>query len=174
MFSSPWIGQQAWYVPGMGIVLAGAIVYLIGLTVSTFLGQWAWRTFDRMLDRLPVLGQLYATLKQVLGYGEGSEGLFQQVVLVPGRDVDCVELGLVTNDLVDDQDRRMLTVFVPAAPTPTSGRLIVIEADRVHPVAMPVNEALKALVSVGKTSLTEETVRHDPRLARATDDQPPT
>ena len=44
-------------------------------------------------------------------------------------------------------------VFVPGAPNPSAGRMLLIEGERVRPLAMPVNEVLKALVSVGKTEV---------------------
>ncbi|MCL4210151.1 MAG: DUF502 domain-containing protein [Phycisphaeraceae bacterium] len=157
--ANDWVRRQWWYFPGLGLVAAAIIIYLIGLTVTTFLGRWIWNRLDRLFDSLPALGALYKTLKQVLGYGEGREGLFQQVVLVPGRDSKGVEIGLVTNDLVDDAGRRMFTVFIPGSPTPTAGRLVVIEASKVHAVSMPVSEALKALVSVGKTEGVVDVVR---------------
>jgi uncharacterized membrane protein len=152
--SESWLARQPWYFPGMGIVAAAAIVYLLGLTVSTFIGRWFWRFFDRMLDSLPAMGALYRTLKQVLGYGEGKDGMFHEVVMVPSERVGAFEIGLVTGEVVDHHDgRTKLTVFIPGAPVPTAGRLVIIDASQVHRVKMPVSDSLKAIVSVGKTDL---------------------
>jgi uncharacterized membrane protein len=109
-----------------------------------------------MLNNLPALGRLYQTLKQILGYGEGKDGMFHEVVLVPSRDIDAVEIGLVTNQMIDERGESKLIVFVPSAPNPTNGRMLVIESSLVHRINVPVSEALKALVSVGKTSLLVE------------------
>jgi len=153
-----WLARQPWYLPGMGIVAVAIVVYLLGLTVSTFIGRWFWRTIDRIIDRLPLLGMLYRTLKQVLGYGEGRDALFQHVVLVPSRENDAVELGLVTNEIVDDMTgAKQLAIFIPGAPTPTAGRLVMMEEAKVRRIAMPVSDSLKAIVSVGKTLGNEKT-----------------
>jgi uncharacterized membrane protein len=150
--ANDWVRAQWWYVPGLGIVAAAILIYLIGLTVSTFLGRWFWRAFDRLLDRLPALGALYRTLKQILGYGEGKDGMFLGVVLVPSGVHGATELGLVTGEShAIDGSSRTLTVFVPSSPTPTSGRLLIIDAAKVTPIDMPVSDALKALVSAGKS-----------------------
>ena len=145
--------KDVFYFPGLGLLAAAVLLYLIGLTVTTFIGRWFWRFVDWALDRLPALGTLYRTLKQILGYGEGEEALFRQVVLVPSRDANAHEVGFVTNRVADGTGPEKLLVFVPGAPNPTAGRLLVIDASLVQPLAVPVNEALKALVSVGKTPI---------------------
>jgi len=156
-----WLRQQPFYFPGLGLILAVITIYLIGVTVSTILGRWLWRRCDRLLDELPALGQLYRSLKQILGYGEGKDGIFESVVLVPARDNAALELGLVTNLTVDAQGREQLVVFVPGSPNPTTGRLVVLPAHETRSLDVPVNQAFKALVSVGKTPfLTREEARN--------------
>lgn len=149
-----WLADQAWYVPGLGLIGVALVLYVIGLIVTTFLGRWLWRIVDALIEELPLLGGLYATLKQLLGYGEGKDAMFLETVWVPAHGFDAQELGLVTQRL-DDGAR--LVVFVPSSPTPTNGRMLVLPASGVRPCALSVHEALKALVSVGKTSLV-----HDP------------
>lgn len=151
--SGSWLAKQVWYFPGLGLITSTAGIYLIGLTVSTFVGRWLWSLVDRLLDRLPMLGRLYQTLKQIVGYGEGKDAIFQQVVLVPNGNNEGHELGLVTNELIGDAGTRQLVIFVPDAPNPTAGRLVVIDAAAVRPIAMPVSDAMKMLLSVGKTQV---------------------
>jgi uncharacterized membrane protein len=141
------------YFPGFGLLAACALIYLIGLAVSTFVGRWIWGRADRLLDRMPGLGSLYQTVKQVLGYGEGKEAVFQGVVMIPSRDLQGEEIGLVTSEISAGPGPKKLVVFVPAAPSPASGRLLIVDEDRVRRVALPVSEALKALLSVGKLAL---------------------
>ena len=78
--------------------------------------------------------------------------MFRSVVLVPSRDLVGEELGLVTNETKDADGAEKITVFVPGAPNPTAGRLLLMDPGQVKKIDMPVNEALKALVSIGKTS----------------------
>jgi uncharacterized membrane protein len=154
--SDSWLARQPFYFPGMGIVAAAIFVYLIGLAVSTFVGRWAWARFDAMLDGLPALGKIYQTLKQILGYGEGKDAVFRKVVLVPSRDVDAHELGLVTNESKDEQGKIKMAVFLPGSPNPTNGRLLWVDPDRLREIPLPVSEALKTLVAVGKADLVPE------------------
>lgn len=153
MIASSWLARQPWYFPGLGLLATAVIIYLIGLTVSTFLGRWAWKRVDVLFDSLPALGRLYQTLKQIIGYGEGKDAIFQRVVLIRGSEPDGSELGLVTNETTDESGAMKLIVFVPGAPNPTVGRLIVIDGARTIPLSISVSDALKTLLSVGKTPI---------------------
>jgi uncharacterized membrane protein len=146
-----WLARQPFYFPGLGLLATAAAIYLIGLTVSTFLGRWLWTRVDLLFDSLPALGRLYQTLKQIIGYGEGKDAIFHRVVLIRGSEPDGSELGLVTNETTDETGARKLIVFVPGAPNPTTGRLIVIDAKCTMPLSVTVSDALKTLLSVGKT-----------------------
>jgi uncharacterized membrane protein len=157
--AGPWRGSLPFYFPGMGIILSALIIYFIGLTVTTFLGRWLWRRFDFVVDNVPLVGSLYQTVKQILGYGGGKDAIFKQVVLVSNGEGEGEELGLVTNQVTDAEGRPMLMVFVPGAPTPTSGRMVVISPRYVRVVEMQVNDALKSLVAVGATPVPMERVR---------------
>jgi uncharacterized membrane protein len=144
--------ESPFYFPGLGLLAVTVAIYLIGLSVTSFLGQWLWRIVDKLFDNLPALGPIYRTLKQILGYGEGKEALFHRVVWVPSRDTAGVQLGLVTQELEDGR----LVVFVPGSPNPTTGRLLGVESGAALPVSKHVNDAFKALVSVGKTAMPVE------------------
>ena len=151
--SSSGLSKMPFYFPGFGLLSAIIFIYLIGLVVTTFIGKWIWKRVDSILDKLPALGRIYQTLKQILGYGEGDDAIFYDAVLVPSRDIQSEELGLVTNRITDNEGKEKLIIFIPGVPNPTSGRLIVIDKESVKPLAMPVNETLKALVSMGKTEI---------------------
>lgn len=147
--AGPWLKEQGFYFFGCGILIASIIIYLIGLAISTFVGKFIWTRFDAMLNGLPLVGKLYQTLKQILGYGEGPDAVFQRVVLVASRDVRGRELGLVTAEARDISGNELVTVFLPGSPNPTTGRIVMVAASDLQSVDMTVNDALMSLVSVG-------------------------
>lgn len=151
--SSSGLSKMPFYFPGLGLLLTFIFIYLIGLIATTFVGRWLWNRVDSILDKLPALGKLYQTLKQILGYGEGKDAIFYEAVLIPSKDHQSEELGLVTNKITDAEGNPKLVIFVPGVPNPTSGRLIIMDKEFVKPIAMPVNETLKTLVSMGKTDI---------------------
>jgi len=140
------------YFPGAGLLSVAALLYLLGLAVTSFLGQWLWSRVDEFLSRLPALGGMYRTIKQVLGYGEGSGALFQRVVLVPDEATGAREIGLVTGTVAQGGEERLL-VFVPGSPNPSQGRLLLVPESRVLDARLKVDQALKSLFSLGKAGL---------------------
>src|SRR5689334_5535622 len=63
-------------LPGRRLLVGIIVIYLLGLTVTTVIGQWVWDHLDRLLSHVPGLAMLYNTLKQILGYGSGKDALF--------------------------------------------------------------------------------------------------
>jgi uncharacterized membrane protein len=146
-----WLGKQWFYVPGLGLLLALATVYAIGLLVTTFVGRWLWRRLDRSIESLPLLGTLYQSLKEVLGYDSGKELFFRGVVAVPSD--GGLELGFVTGDTRLPDGTEKTLVFVPSAPNPTNGKLLLVDPARLQKLDVKTADALRALVSMGKTPL---------------------
>lgn len=152
--SESWRDLVHWYFPGLGLLLALLAIYLVGLFVTTFLGRWLWRTADRILERLPLLGSLYQSLKEVLGYDSARDRFFEQVVAVPCE--SGFEVGLVTGTAPGPDGTEQTLVFVPSSPNPTNGRLLLMAPDRLRPLDVRAADALRALVSMGKTPLARE------------------
>jgi uncharacterized membrane protein len=149
--SASWRAQVDWYVPGLGMLLAAAAIYAVGLAVTTFVGRWLWRVADRGLERLPLLGSLYQSLKEVLGYDSGRERFFQAVVTVACDGGE--QIGFVTGEFDGADGSRRLTVFVPGSPNPTSGRLLLVPPTAVHRLDARPADALRTLVAMGKSPL---------------------
>jgi uncharacterized membrane protein len=150
--AAAWLAEQTFYFPGFGLLAAAVALYLIGLIVTTFIGRWVWTKLDALLGRLPFFGSLYATLKQILGYDTGEGAIFRQVVLVKSTDTGGQQFGLVTEH-IGEGDARRTVVYVPGAPNPTGGRLLMLRAEDVLPIDLDVDDAIKSLVSLGKTGL---------------------
>ncbi|MDX1594357.1 MAG: DUF502 domain-containing protein [Gammaproteobacteria bacterium] len=143
------IGRLDVYFPGLGILLALVGLYLLGVTVSTVVGRYFYAFVDRLLTRLPGLGFLYRSLKEVLGYGEGEQAIFSKVVLVRNRAYGSACLGLVTNEVEVDGEA-LSVVYLPHAPSPANGQLHYLPRGELTELDMTTSEALKVLFAVGK------------------------
>ncbi|MEC8652896.1 MAG: DUF502 domain-containing protein [Planctomycetota bacterium] len=146
-----WRDEVSWYFPGLGLVLVVLVVYVVGLFVTTFLGRWLWRAADKLLERLPLVGTLYQSLKEVLGYDTEKDRFFEAVVAV--RVDEGFEIGLVTGKADGPDGTEHTLVFVPSAPNPSNGRLLLLPPDRIHTLDLRAADALRGLVSMGKTPL---------------------
>lgn len=149
MVSESWLSQQGFYFFGLGILIVLVATYFIGLFFSNVIGKWVWDSIDLILIRTPILGNLYQTLKQILGYGEGEDAIFRRVVFVKTKDFDGEEIGLVTRENIELESSEKLAVFLPFSPSPINGRLVFVDKSIVRESDMSVNDALKSLVSIG-------------------------
>ncbi|MFO1050578.1 MAG: DUF502 domain-containing protein [Planctomycetota bacterium] len=147
---SAFFREAAFYFPGLGLCAVLVALYAIGFAVTSIGGRWLFGVFDLLLERVPLLGMLYRSLKQILGYGKGDDALFHRVVLVPSHETDGFQLGLVTR-AASVSDPRAL-VFVPGSPNPATGRLLMIDANTLRPAGLEVHQALELLVTLGKAS----------------------
>ena len=145
------LGIRKWefYFSGLGIVLAFFVVYLLALMTTTILGRVIIAKVDVLMHRMPLLGNAYKSIKQILGYADGEEQLFKQAVLVKDEGNGFNELGLITNEETDN-DKNEIIVFIPNAPNPSTGRLIVIEKSKVELLDISPRDVFKTLLSVGK------------------------
>jgi uncharacterized membrane protein len=136
--------------PLLGIAVALGAIYLLGLFVTSVLGQAFLGATDWILRHVPGLGDLYRTWKQVAisDPHDGKLGIFAHVVLVPddaGR--GCV-LGFTSGHAIEGGPR-IACVFIPASPNPTSGRLQFVPSSRCIQLDLQPQEALKLIISGG-------------------------
>lgn len=143
--------DQGWYFWGLGLLVALLAIYVVGLFVTTFVGRWLWRALDKLLERLPLVGTLYQSLKEVLGYDTDRDRFFESVVAV--KVGEGFEIGLVTGTADGPDGTEHTLVFVPSSPNPTNGRLLLLPPGRIQKLDLRAADALRGLVSMGKTPL---------------------
>ena len=135
-------------IPFVGVILAIALIYALGLSVNSLVGKWIINTADRVLLRVPLLKDLYQAWKQVTITPGGKEGMFAKVVLVPVENKGTRALGFTSGEPIP-ADPSTCCVFVPAMPNPISGRLYFVPIDQCITLAISVEEAFKLLLSGG-------------------------
>src|SRR5215471_3128491 len=148
-----WVDSKARAVfgveyPFVGILIALAAIYLLGLFVTSLVGQFLLGLTDALIRRIPGLRDLYRSWKQVALTSDHQEGIFAHVVLIPDETGSMRMLGFTSGHSIDG-DPTSWCVFVPGSPNPTTGRLYFVLASRCVPVDMKPQEALKLLISGG-------------------------
>ena len=141
------------YTPGMGIIALLIVIYLAGLVTRHVLGRRIIQLGHNIVDRVPVVSGVYRAARQATdvfsAVSARSNGRYSMVVLVefPGNGLQSI--GLVTGSMKDRDGNNLLAVYMPTSPFPTSGFLVIIPEDRVTPTDMPVDDAIKLIVSAG-------------------------
>jgi uncharacterized membrane protein len=148
--------------PFVGILLAIAIVYLLGLATTSLIGRFFLMLVDRLLQHVPVLRDVYRAWKQISLTPGGTEGMFSKVALVPG---EAGRLLAFTSGRPLPGDPTSTCVFVPNAPNPTTGRLYFVKLVECNFVEVSTEEAFKMLLSGG--NYISENVLPDAKTQRA-------
>nr|WP_250565378.1 DUF502 domain-containing protein [Adonisia turfae] len=136
---------------GVGFAVPLLAILLIGLMARNIAGRWLLDLGERILQSIPLAGSVYKTLKQLLETVlKDTKSQFSRVVLVeyPRRGIWAI--AFVTSSVTSmNPDSKMLSVFVPTTPNPTSGWYAVVpEADVVN-LSISIEEAFKVLLSGG-------------------------
>ncbi|HEV2294314.1 MAG TPA: DUF502 domain-containing protein [Tepidisphaeraceae bacterium] len=135
-------------IPFVGVLLALALIYALGLIVNSLLGMWLIRTIDRVLLRVPLLKEVYQAWKHVTITPGGKEGVFAKVVLVPVENARTRAVGFTSGEGIPG-DPATCCVFVPAMPNPIAGRLYFVPLADCITLGISVEEAFKFLLSGG-------------------------
>lgn len=147
-YTKPLTQPLGYHFPGLGVLLAVGVVYLLGLLVSSLIGSWLLRGLDFALQRLPGLNMLYKVWKDVLVLPQGRAGMYDKVVLAPQPDGMSLRLGFTSADPVPGRPD-CWCVFLPGVPNPIAGQLVFVQRDRCQVLALSVEEAFKFLLSSG-------------------------
>lgn len=141
-------------VPGLGLVLALAVLVATGALAANFLGRRLVAAGEAVLRRVPVVRSVYGAVKQVAETLFSSRGdSFRKVLLVEYPRRGCWTLAFLTGAAAPEIERRagepMVSVFVPTTPNPTSGFFLMLPRREVVELDMSVDEGLRLLLSMG-------------------------
>ncbi|MBN1942080.1 MAG: DUF502 domain-containing protein [Phycisphaerae bacterium] len=137
-----------------GFVLAVLGVYFFGRFLASFFGRIVWRLIEKALIQLPIVKQVYPSIKQVTDFLLAERKLkVSKVVAVEYPRKGIWSLGLVTGrgmgTLEETLKSDLVTVFIPSSPTPITGYTITIRQDEVIDLPLSLDDALRFTISGG-------------------------
>ena len=148
------VWEEYWYLNSIGFVLSFVLIYVFGRFVASIIGRGMWRMIEQGIFRLPVIKQIYPSVKQVTDFLLAERKMeFSRVVAVEYPRKGIWSIGLATNDgmktLQEVTGQDMVMVFVPSSPTPVTGYTIAARRDEVIDLPLSIDDALKLTVSGG-------------------------
>ncbi|HEY3319143.1 MAG TPA: DUF502 domain-containing protein [Planctomycetota bacterium] len=141
---------------GLGLLLLTILIF--GIITRSIIGRMALLGVENVVARLPLIGMLYMSLKQL---GEAfvtpdGHSKFKRAVAVQFPYKGVWAIGFVTGQgemlqsvITTDTKPKLLTIFVPTTPLPTAGFMIVVPESETAALDMTVQDALKLVVSGG-------------------------
>ncbi len=139
-------------IPGIGFIISIVVLLISGALASNLLGKKIVHIGENILARIPLIRSIYKAIKQIThAVLNTSNQSFRQVVLIEYPKKGCFSLAFQTASSlkIDQSHANMTTVFLPTTPNPTSGFLLILPSESVSKVEVPVEEALKFIVSLG-------------------------
>ncbi|MFW2386825.1 MAG: DUF502 domain-containing protein [Polyangiales bacterium] len=140
-------------IPGLGIIIAAAGITLIGYLTGNVVGTKLVSWLEKGLQRVPLIRILYNALRDLFGAFVGTKRKFDKPVAVELNRHGLKVLGFLTSEHFDDpQLAGHVSVYLPESYN-FAGNLIVVPADRVHPLDADGAEFMAFIVSGGVTDM---------------------
>jgi len=141
-------------IPGFGIILALSILLLTGMLAANLFGRRFVEIWERILNKIPLVRSIYSSIKQISNtIFDPSGKSFRKVMMLQYPRKGVWSIGFLTNDNVGDEmsavDDRLVAVFIPTTPNPTSGFIVMVRNDEITELDMSVEEGFKFIISMG-------------------------
>jgi uncharacterized membrane protein len=141
-------------IPGLGAILALIVLLATGFLGANLLGRRLVSTYERVLSRIPVVRSVYGAVKNFTEVVFSDSGTsFKKVLLVQYPRPGLYSLCFQTSDNLEEVQAKtgetVVCVFLPTTPNPTSGFMLFVPRDEVVELDMPVEDALKMIISLG-------------------------
>jgi uncharacterized membrane protein len=147
-------GLLGFYIPGLGLILFLAIIFLFGILSIHFFGASLHLFLGRALARFPLLRYIYPSIKKVFEFVFSDSRLgFKKVALIeyPSKGIWC--LGFIANDGYAEAEektgKKFYNIYVPSVPNPTTGYFYFIPKDEVIMLDIGIKEAMRLVMSGG-------------------------
>lgn len=150
-----YVGIVNAHIIRMGLYAAViALIIFIGFGTRVLVLKKLFSYFERKFFQVPMLGKVYSATKEISQAFLGqSKGIFTRVVLVDFPRKGVYAIGFVTSEgkgeVQDKTLERVINVFVPTTPNPTSGFLLLVPEKELINLDMSIDEGLKLVISGG-------------------------
>ena len=143
-------------IPGIEILISIILITIVGGLSLSFLGKRILKLIDDLFKKIPFLRTIYSAILQMTESFSNKDNDKKSVVLIeyPRKGVWAVGFATKENkgEMADKTNQRLINVFVPTTPNPTSGFLLMFPIDDVIYLNMTFEEASKFIVSAGTSS----------------------
>jgi uncharacterized membrane protein len=143
-------------IPGIEILISILLITLVGGLSLSFFGRRILKLIDDLFKRIPFLRTVYSAIVQMTETFSKKDNNQKSVVLVeyPRKDVWAVGFATKENkgEMSEKTNKKLINVFVPTTPNPTSGFLLMFPIEDIIYLNMTFEEASKFIVSAGTSN----------------------
>ena len=143
-------------IPGVEILISIIFITIVGGLSLSFLGKRVLKLIDNLFKRIPLLRTIYSAILQMTESFSNKDNDKKSVVLIeyPRKGVWAVGFATKENtgEMAQKTNKKLVNVFVPTTPNPTSGFLLMFPVEDVIYLNMSFEEASKFIVSAGTST----------------------
>ena len=143
-------------IPGIEIIISVILITIVGGLSLSFIGKRVLKLIDDLFKRIPFLRTIYSAILQMTESFSNKNNDKKSVVLIeyPRKGVWAVGFATKENtgEMAEKTNKKLLNVFVPTTPNPTSGFLLMFPIEDVIYLNMTFEEASKFIVSAGTSN----------------------
>ena len=143
-------------IPGVEIAMAIFLITIIGWLSLSFLGKKLLNVFNNILKRIPILRTIYPAIVQMTETFTKTDKEKKNFVLVEYPRKGTWAVGFATKEnsgeITDKTKKKLINVFVPTTPNPTSGFLLMFPKEDVIYLDLTFEEASKFIISAGTSN----------------------
>ena len=144
-------------IPGVEILIALFLITFIGWISLSFIGKKFFEIFNNFLKRIPILRTIYSAIVQMTETFAKTDSSEKSVVLLEYPRVGIWVVGFATKEnegiISEKTNNKLVNVFVPTTPNPTSGFLLMIPKKDLIYLDVSFEQASKFIVSAGITNI---------------------
>ncbi len=149
-------GSMFWYWSLLALLLAALLIFTVGLLARYYIGKRLIEWLDVAMMNVPIMNKFYGAIKQVNEAFSGNKNSFKTVVLVEFPREGMYSVGFLTSEqhaeVQQKTKEKVVAVFIPTTPNPTSGFLVLVPEDKITKLEMSVADGIKYIVSLGSIS----------------------
>jgi len=143
-------------IPGVEIAISIILITFIGWLSLSFIGKRLLNILENVLKKIPILRTIYSAIGQMTDTFTKTDKDKKNVVLVEYPRKGSWAVGFATKEntgeITNKTQKKLINVFVPTTPNPTSGFLLMFPKDEVIYLDLTFEEASKFIVSAGTSN----------------------
>lgn len=139
----------------IAVIIIVLTIIITGLAMRNVMGKKTAKIIDRLFSNIPLVKPIYTTILQIrhLMFTSNTKA-YQKVVMIEYPRKGIYSLGFLTNrenkyfeNILGE--KKLLNIFVPTSPNPTSGMFIMVEVENVKELDIKIEDAVKLIISGG-------------------------
>lgn len=134
-----------------------ASICLLGFLTNKVLGRTALNYFERLIEKVPLVGTIYTAAKQFVNFlfGKDKNNSFKEVIFVPYPNKDFYSAAFKTGEQLVNGEK-YVCAFMPTTPNPTTGFLLLVKEEDIVYTDYTVDQAFQFIISIGVIGMSDK------------------